>query len=376
MQITGGSVFDINAGFVMRDVFTDGAYLSDFSGDSVVINADGCYIIPGLIDIHFHGCVGEDFSDASFEGLRRIAEYELSCGVEYICPAGMTLPPEQLLRICENAAAYKKSADSGALLVGLNLEGPFVSTAKKGAQNEAFCRAPDIALLERLQKAADGLIKLVTVAPELENAVSFIKSAQQSGVCVSVGHTAADYAAANAAFKAGARQVTHLFNAMPSFHHRDPGVIGAAFDNSDVRAELICDGIHVHPAAIRAAFRMFGNDRMILISDSLRACGMPDGTYPFGGQEITVCGSRAVMANDPNTLAGSVTDLMSCLRNTVSFGIPLADAVRAATYNPACAVGISDRAGSLETGKDASFVILNKTDLSVRNIVFKGKQIR
>ena len=375
MRITGGTVFDLTNGFVSRDVFTDGAYLSDSSGDATVIDANGCYVIPGLVDIHFHGCAGEDFSDGSASGLARIAEYELSHGISYICPAGMTLPESRLIKICQSAAEYKEHASDGAELIGINLEGPFVSAAKKGAQNEKYIHAPDPVLLNNLQNAANGLIKLVTLAPEHKNAASFIEAATKLGITVSVGHTNADYDTASAAFAAGARQVTHLFNAMPPLHHRKPGVIGAAFDNTEVRAELICDGVHVHPSAVRAAFRLFGAHRVILISDSLRATGMPDGDYPFGGQTITLHGNRAVMANDPDTLAGSATDLMGCLRKAVSFGVPLADAVRAAAYNPACAVGIDSRAGSLENGKEASLVLLDKADLSVKCVIFKGKRV-
>ena len=162
---------------------------------------------------------------------------------------------------------------------------------------------------------------------------------------------------------------------MPPLHHRSPGVIGAAFDTPGVQAELICDGIHIHGAMVRLAFRLFGRERVILISDSLRATGMPDGQYPFGGQEIEVHGSRATIVGHPETLAGSVTSLMGCLRQAVSFGIPLTDAVRSCTYNPAQSIGIEDRAGTLEEGKEASFVLLNKADLSIRSIVFKGSLV-
>ena len=230
-------------------------------------------------------------------------------------------------------------------------------------------------MLKRLQTAANGKVRLVTVAPECENAISFIKAATDLGVTVSIGHTNADYDTAVNAFAAGATQITHMYNAMPPFHHRNPAVIGAAFDNENVRAELICDGVHVHPSAVRAAFKLFGADRIILISDSLRATGMPDGDYPFGGQTITLCGSRAVMADAPDTLAGSVTNLMDCMRKAVSFGVPIADAVKAASFNPASSIGVDDRIGSLDSGKEASMVLLGKSDLSVRAIIFKGERI-
>ena len=375
MKITGGQVFDLKEGFVARDVYTDGALLSAASGDGETLDAAGCYVIPGLVDVHFHGCVGEDFSDATPDGLQRIADYELSQGVTYICPAGMTLPEDQLTNICKNAAAHRAKATSGAEVVGLHLEGPFLCTAKKGAQNGDFLHDPDVPMLRRLQEAAGGCVKLVTVAPEQPGALEFIRSAVADGITVSVGHTVADYDTAKAAFDAGASHATHLYNGMPPLHHRAPAVIGAAFDSPHVQPELICDGVHIHQSVVRLTFRLFGAERMILISDSLRATGMPDGQYPFGGQEIEVHGNRATIVGHPETLAGSVTSLMGCLRQAVRFGIPLADAVRSCTYNPAQSIGIEGRAGTLEDGKEASFVLLNKEDLSIRAIVFKGSLV-
>ena len=375
MRITGGQVFDLEQGFVARDVCTDGALISEVSGDDCVLDASGCYVIPGLVDVHFHGCVGEDFSDATAEGLQRIADFELSQGVTYICPAGMTLPEDQLRAICENVAAHRAKNTGGAEVAGAHLEGPFLSTAKKGAQNGDYLHDPDIDMLRRLQTAAEGCVKLVTVAPEQPNAMEFIRAAKEMGITVSVGHTVADYDTAMEAFRSGATHATHLYNGMPSIHHRAPAVIGAAFDSAGVRAELICDGVHIHGAVVRMTFQLFGKERMVLISDSLRATGMPDGQYPFGGQEIEVHGNRATIVGHPETLAGSVTSLMGCLRQAVKFGIPVADAVRACTYNPAAAIGIDDRAGTLDVGKAASLVLLDQNDLSTRAIVFKGKTV-
>ncbi len=317
----------------------------------------------------------EDFSDATPDGLQKIADYELSQGVTYLCPAGMTLPEDQLTEICKTTAAHRAKNSGGAEVVGAHLEGPFLCAAKKGAQNGAFLHDPDVPMLKRLQDAAEGCVRLVTVAPEQPGSMEFIRAAVEMGVTVSVGHTVAGYETARAAFEAGASHATHLFNAMPPFAHRDPGVIGAAFDVPGVQPELICDGIHVHGSAVRAAFRLFGKERMILISDSLRATGMPDGEYPFGGQMIEVHGNRATILGHPETLAGSVTSLMGCLRQAVSFGIPLADAVRACTYNPAQSIGIENRAGTLDVGKEASLVLLERESLSIRGIVFKGRVV-
>jgi len=287
----------------------------------------------------------------------------------------MTLPEDQLRAICENVAAHRAKNTGGAEVVGAHLEGPFLSTAKKGAQNGDYLHDPDIDMLRRLQTAAEGCVKLVTVAPEQPNAMEFIRAAKEMGITVSVGHTVADYDTAMEAFRSGATHATHLYNGMPSIHHRAPAVIGAAFDSAGVRAELICDGVHIHGAVVRMTFQLFGKERMVLISDSLRATGMPDGQYPFGGQEIEVHGNRATIVGHPETLAGSVTSLMGCLRQAVKFGIPVADAVRACTYNPAAAIGIDDRAGTLDVGKAASLVLLDQNDLSTRAIVFKGKTV-
>ena len=374
MQVKNGLIFDLQEGFVARDLFTDGTVLASASSDDTVLDASNCYVIPGLVDIHFHGCVGEDFSDATPEGLQAMADYELRQGVTYICPAGMTLPEEQLTKICTNARHHADTAAQGAELVGINLEGPFLSEGKKGAQNGAYLQDPNLALLNRLQDASGGLVKLVTLAPEREGALELIRGAQ--GITVSVGHTVADYDTAKAAFDAGARHVTHLYNGMNSLHHRKPAVLGAAFDHPDVKVEIICDGIHIHPTVIRMTWQLYGAHRMVLVSDTLRAAGMPDGEYTLGGQDVIVRGNRATLAEAPDTLAGSATNLMDCMRTAVSFGIPLSDAVRAASYNPAQAIGMTHRIGSLETGKDASFVLLDKDTLATKAIVFKGKQIQ
>ena len=375
MRIINGQVFDLEQGFLSRDVLTDGGQIASASGDDQILDAAGCYVIPGLVDVHFHGCVGEDFSDATPDGLQKIADYELSQGVTYICPAGMTLPEDQLTAICKNTAAHRAKNSGGAEVVGAHLEGPFLCMAKKGAQNGDYLHNPDVAMLKRLQEAAEGCVRLVTLAPEQPNSMESVRAAVEMGVTVSVGHTTADYDTAWAAFEAGASHTTHLFNAMPPLAHRDPGVIGAAFDVPHVQPELICDGVHVHGSAVRAAFRLFGKERMILISDSLRATGMPDGEYPFGGQMIEVHGNRATILGHPETLAGSITSLMGCLRQAVAFGIPTADAVRACTYNPAQSIGIDGRAGTLDVGKEASIVLLDEKDLSIKAIVFKGQRV-
>ena len=371
MRITGGQVFDLHEGFVRRDVCFDGRLLSSSSADGKTYDASGCYVIPGLTDLHFHGCMGKDFSDADPEGLEIMAKYELSQGVTQICPAGMTLLEEQLTKVCQVAAAHRDANKPGAELCGINLEGPFLSTAKKGAQKADWIHAPDVPMFRRLMAASKGLVKLVSIAPEEPGAMEFIE-AVEGEVTVSIAHTTADYNTAMEAFRLGARQVTHLFNAMPPFSHRAPGVVGAALDTPICNVELICDGVHIHPSVVRATFKMFGPKRVILVSDTMRAAGMPDGDYTLGGQPVKVKGKYATLAD--GTLAGSVTNLMNCMRTAVSFGIPLEDAVWAAAVNPARAIGIFSRMGSLEPGKRANVVVLDQ-NLELKDVFFRGELV-
>ncbi len=362
MKIIDGLVFHEGKGFVKDTLYTEGGRFALSSSEDTILDAESCYVIPGLIDIHFHGCVGHDFSDASSEGLAAIAEYQLSQGVTSICPASMTLSPQMLRDICGCGRDYSQRTPSGgSRLVGINLEGPFISNAKRGAQNPDFIRQADFALLKELQECAGGLVKLVTLAPETEGARDFIRQVKDSwlrDISISLGHTQSDYETAIQAFASGANHVTHLFNAMPGFTHRAPGVIGAAFDTPGCFAEIICDGIHIAPSAIRAAFAMFGKERIVLISDSMRATGLSDGRYTLGGLQVQVSGRHATL--EDGTLAGSVTNLLDCLRCAVSMGISLEDAVQCASLNPARSIGIDGTFGSLEPGKTADFLLLDK----------------
>lgn len=341
-----------------------------------VLDGRGAYAIPGLIDLHFHGCRGDDFCDGSMEAIGRIAEYEASIGVTAIAPATMTLPVPELCRILSTAARYRREASCAgrADLVGINMEGPFISTAKRGAQDAKYIIPCDASVCGRFLESSEGLVKLIGIAPEVsENSISFIRQVKNR-VHVALAHTDADYETALAAFRAGADHLVHMYNAMPSFRHRAPGVIGAAFDSPHVMCEIICDGVHIHPSAIRAAFRLMGEERMILISDSMRGTGMPDGRYTLGGQGVEVRGRRATLVRD-GSLAGSVTNLTDCLRTAVrEAGIPLETAVVCATRNPAKVLGILDHYGTLEAGKIADVVLLDR-DLRVRDVIVHGVKI-
>ncbi len=379
MVVKNALVFTLEQGFVEKEVVIEEGYFTGkkrepFEGEAV-IDAAGDYLIPGLVDIHFHGCAGYDFSDGTPEALDAIGTYELKCGITSICPASMTLAEDTLVSVCENAAAYREHCRGrqGSRLCGIHLEGPFISLEKKGAQNPAFIRKPDAAVFHRLQDAAGGLVRLITIAPETEGADAFIRELE-SEVHISVGHTTSDYETAYQAFSLGADHVTHFFNAMPGFSHREPGVIGAAFDAKHVMPEMICDGIHIAPPAVRVAFELFGAERMILISDSMMATGMPDGEYSLGGLPVKVTGNLATLQD--GTLAGSATNLMDCMRTAVSMGIPLETAVRCATYNPAKSIGVEDVCGRIAAGTYGDCVILSKEDLSTREVILGGQIVK
>lgn len=375
MKIKHASVFTPHGRFETKDVCIEGERFAQGCQDAQEVDAQGCLLIPGLMDIHFHGCAGFDFCDATEEALQRIGAYELQNGVTSICPATMTLGEEELLKICKFAAAYAHNWKPGATarLCGINLEGPFISMEKKGAQNPAYIKAPDADMFQRLADASEGLVKLITIAPETEQAMAFIRRYAAS-VRISIGHTGCGYETAMEAFGLGASHMTHLFNAMPPFTHRNPGPIGAGFDCAHVTPELICDGIHIAPAAVRATFAMFGDGRVILVSDSMMATGMPDGDYSLGGLAVSVHGSHALLKD--GTLAGSATNLMDCMRTAIrNMDIPIESAVKAATINPARAIGQDREYGSIEPGKYADFVLLAADTLDIRQVYVHGQLV-
>lgn len=340
-----------------------------------MIDGEGCYAIPGLIDLHFHGCKGDDFCDGTKEAIARIAEYEASVGVTAIAPATMTLPVDELEAILKTAAEYKKEQVSErADLIGINMEGPFISSEKKGAQDARNIISCDQEIAERFLEASEGLVKFIGIAPEQNDGFREFIEAMKGKVQISLAHTNADYDTAKAAFDAGACHAVHLYNAMPAFTHREPGVVGAVSDSGHVMAEMICDGVHIHPAVVRATFKMLGEDRMILISDSMRATGMPDGQYTLGGLAVNVVGNRATLVSD-GALAGSATNLTDCMRTVVKeMGIPLETAVACVTMNPARSLGVYDRYGSITEGKHANVVLLDK-ELELKLVIKDGKRI-
>ena len=344
------------------------------AGEEAGTDLGGAYVVPGFIDVHNHGNSGKDFSDGDDEGLKTLARYLAKNGITSFAPASVTLPESQLKAAYESAARFSKTAPAGcSVLRGIHMEGPFFSEKKKGAQNGAYLQNPDYEMFLRLNEEAQGLIRIADVAPELPGAIEYIEKV--SKICtVSIAHTDANYDQAKAAIAAGATHITHLFNAMPSFLHRAPGVVGAAAESPWVIAELICDGQHVHESVVRAAVSMFGAERLCLISDALSCCGMPKGVYELGGQKIILDGTVARLADAPDTLAGSANNLFGIFRLALSFGISAEAAVRMASDTPARTLGVEGEVGSIANGKRADFLVLNG-DFSLRRVYLAGSAL-
>ena len=335
-----------------------------------IIDVEGCYVIPGLIDLHFHGCDGADFSDGTVESIEKMVRYERENGITTICPATMTLPKERLRAIAKSVREYKEKYPEELGLAGFNLEGPFINPLKSAAQSADACILPDMELFEQLQDISNHAIKLITVAPELEEAEEFIRKASKETV-VSVGHSLADYKTASKSFSIGASHVTHLYNAMREWNHREPGIPGASADSSHVNVELICDGNHLHPSVIRNVWKQYGKDRIVLISDSTMAAGLSDGEYTLGGSKV-ICKEKRVTTKE-GILAGSASNLMECMQYVIkNVQLPFEEVVKCATINPAKVLKIDENCGSLTYGKYANILILDG-EKELRKIMYLGE---
>ena len=329
-----------------------------------VIDAAGAIIAPGLVDIHIHGYVGEDTCDGNIEGLAKMAEAITHNGVTSFCPTTMTVAKDQIEKAFNTARELKaKTEYYGANVLGINCEGPFINPSKKGAQAEEHILRPD----GKFITDNGDIIKLVTIAPEVEGAleaIAYIK--ENSDVLVSMGHTGATYEEAMAGIEAGVGHTTHLFNAMTALMHRNPGVVGAAL-STDVSCELIADTFHVNKGLFTLVEKVKG-DKLCLITDCMRAGGMPDGDYDLGGQNVTVKGIQCLLAD--GTIAGSVLKLNYAVKNLYeNTNVSLSTAFNAASLNPAAAVGEADRKGSLEIGKDADIIIVNNNFEILKTII-------
>jgi N-acetylglucosamine-6-phosphate deacetylase len=370
----------VNGTILMRDRAIEGKALlfddtitgvidREDTGGCETIDARGLYITPGLVDVHIHGYLGDDASDGNADGLRRIARALLANGVTSFLPTTMTMPWDVLekafaaVRTVMNESA--KTGFSGAQILGCHAEGPFINPEKKGCQDSAAILPPDA------DKALEhqDVIRLMTIAPEMPGGMAFIRRlTSESGITLSMGHTAATYEQALAAFHAGVTHVTHLFNAMTGLHHRNPGTVGAALGH-DVTCELIADTFHVHPGLFRVLRDLKGN-RLALVTDCTRAGGLKDGAYTLGGQTFHVNGMECRLAD--GTIAGSVLKLNEAVRNMrIHADIPLYEAVAMASANPAASIGADKTKGALEAGRDADIVLMDG-ECRVYQVYLKG----
>jgi len=362
MKILNGTVFLPDQGFVEADLELDGdtiqaihprtAQTPTTPGD---VDATGLLVLPGLVDVHLHGAMGADTMDAAPNSLKAIEDYEVRHGVTTILPTTMTEPKEKIDQALKAAAQYVAQNPDTAIR-GMHLEGPYISPQKKGAQDEKNIQTPSAEQVRHWLAIGNHLPKLITIAPEQPGALNCIRE-MANDIHASIGHTSANYEEAKAGFKSKADHVTHLYNAMPPFTHKEPGVIGAAVE-AQPYVELICDGKHVKPAAILAAFRLF--DHICLISDSCSATGMPEGQYKLGTQDIFVTEEKDVARLTDGTTAASITNLYDCMLRAIDFGIPAETAINAASLNPAKSVGLDDLVGSIEVGKRADLLIVDR----------------
>lgn len=370
MILKNGLVLDKSFHFVKTDVQIENGkivHIGTIDDAKDVVDCTGKYVIPGLVDIHTHGCAGADACDATIEAMDKLSECQGKAGITSFCATSMTVPEEEIAAVMETVKKYMEGPQKGAAVIGINMEGPFFAESKKGAQRADCLKLPDVDFFRSMNEKSGHAIKLCDIAVELPGSIEFIKAVKEE-VEISIGHSAANYEEAMAAIENGASHVTHLYNAMNGLTHRSPGIIGAASD-TNVYTELICDGIHIAPSAIRAAFKLM-NDRVCLISDSMSACGMPNGEYELGGQKVFMKDKKATLID--GTIAGSATNLADCMRKAVEFGIELPVAIKAATYNPAKSIRMENKVGSIAVGLDADIIIMDK-ELNFEKVYFKGE---
>lgn len=343
------------------------------TGDGQVVDAVGRRIVPGFVDIHTHGGVGVDVNGASAEDLERVSRFMAGHGTTAWLASVLTDTQEQTEWCVRQMLDHRRGPTEGAELLGVHLEGPFLSPAYKGAMPEHLLRTNDLELVRHYQTLAEGNIRYITISPELPGAVEMIPALRELGLAVAIGHSGATYDQAMAAVSAGAVAATHMGNAMRLLHQHEPAIFGAALE-SDVYCEIICDGRHLHPGTVRILLKAKGLDRIAAITDSIMAAGLPDGKYHLGVNEVVVEDGDAKLASD-GTRAGSTLTQDTALRNLLAYtGRPLEDILPLLTENPARIVGVFDRKGSIAPGKDADVVLLNEEN-QVSAVFARGRRL-
>lgn len=375
MLLKRGIILDETFCFRTADVRISGGMIQKIAPEIAadqeeILDCKEKYILPGLIDIHIHGCCGDDFCIERPGALDRICEYQLKNGVTSFLPTSMALDLKTLVSTYQSIAAYMCGHTAGAEILGVRMEGPFFAKGKKGAQEEKYIRNPDVAYFETLNRACGNRIRIVDLAPELDEAIPFLEAISGKAV-PAMAHTEASYEVARDALRKGIGHVTHLYNAMPPFLHRAPGAVGAALE-STATCELICDGIHLHPAVLRLTVSMLGPERTVFVSDSMAATGIGDGTFFLGTQEITV--SQNIARTAQGALAGASVNLYAGVLRAIEMGIRPELAFRAASLNPAGVLNISDLYGRVCEGKYADLVVANGR-YKIQEVFKKGKRV-
>ena len=343
------------------------------------IEAKDKFVVPGYIDIHVHGGGGSDVMDGEYEAIKQVATTHSRFGTTAFLPTTMTMAKDKIIKSLKSIHEARLKGTGTAEILGIHLEGPYINPEKKGAQKEEDIKKVSVEEFLEFNQASGNLIRLVTIAPEMPGAIDFIRWLHQQGIIVSVGHSNATYKQVQEGIQAGLSHVTHIFNAMRGLHHREPGVVGAALSSPKLIVEMIADGVHLHPMVLKMLTQIKESEKLVLITDAMRATGFKEGIYDLGGQEVIVTQGQAKLKN--GTLAGSVLTMDKAVKNLVTkVGISLLNAVQMASYNPAKCLGIDDRKGSLELYKDADIVILNKnleTELTMvaGKVVYKRKEI-
>ncbi|MBQ3133675.1 MAG: N-acetylglucosamine-6-phosphate deacetylase [Clostridia bacterium] len=376
MLLKNAVIFNEEFETVKADILTEADRISavgmvENAANESVFDLTGMTILPGFIDMHIHGCANADVGDAAPDTLETMSANLVKHGVTSFCPTSMTLSLELLQTVFANVRDTMNDV-SGAYVQGINMEGPYIAMSKRGAQNPAYVRNPDKDEFRRLYDECGGIVRVVDIAPECEGGLEFIR--EVSAYCpVAIAHTAADYDEAKSAIEAGAGVVTHLYNAQSGLAHREPGVVGAAFDmakSHNVYCELICDGHHIHPAALRIAFSQVGEDHSVIVSDSCEGADCPDGEYEIGGQKIFVRDGLARL--ESGTIAASTSNLHQELKNVISYGVPVKQAVKSVSINPAKAIRVDHETGSIAVGKRADLVVVD-ADWNIKMVIVRGE---
>lgn len=369
MLLKNGKILNENFKIEKKDIYTENGKIA-FSGNADdVIDITGLTVIPGLIDIHAHGYNGKHVPECTYDELNELCCEMIKKGVTGLLATTSSMTNEQYKFAVTTAKEAIEKGTDGTEILGIYLEGPYLNTECKGGMLEENIRKFDKDEYLELVKLSGNNVKVITIAPEIEGNLEGVKTIVESGVVASIGHTNATADEATAGIEAGISNATHLFNAMRGLKHREPGVVGAVFD-SDITAELICDGYHVNEKVIRTAYKVLGRDRLILISDMVTAAGLPEGRYESEGRTIIIKDGTVRLLD--GTIDGNINCLPECVRRVIKFGIPFEDAVYCASYNPAKRIGVEDRKGSIAEGKDADLVVVDDS-FDVKYVIKNGE---